>query len=212
MRRLSPLLAMALISSTNPALAAIDNAVHQKCLEARDYEECIKAFKTKSEEEIEAEKREAKVKQKNTLNVVFQDFYDKYVVLNRKNPEPAMNLYDYHVRKVLGDLPFDEITLIECRDLIDSIKGKRAPQTVYSILKQCWIHQHGRGFLKPSATNPFLILKSPQVKQSVRDRLITDEEMRILWIGLGQAHKKVEIGVKLLTHTACRTKEINSLR
>ena len=159
--------------------------------------------------EIEAEKREAKVKQKNTLNVVFQDFYDKYVVLNRKNPEPAMNLYDYHVRKVLGDLPFDEITLIECRDLIDSIKGKRSPQTVYSLLKQCWIHQHGRGFLEPTATNPFLILKAPQVKSTVRDRLITDEELRILWIGLGQANKKVELGVKLLTHTACRSKEIN---
>jgi len=159
--------------------------------------------------EIEAEKREAKVKQKNTLNVVFQDFYDKYVVLNRKNPEPAMNLYDYHVRKVLGDLAFDEITLIECRDLIDSIKGKRSPQTVYSLLKQCWIHQHGRGFLEPTATNPFLILKAPQVKSSVRDRLITDEELRILWIGLGQINKKVELGVKLLTHTACRSKEIN---
>ena len=160
--------------------------------------------------EKEAEQREAKVREKNTLNVVWQDFYDKYILLNRKCPEKAMDIYNYHVRKVLGDLPFDEITLIECRDLIDSIKGKRTPQTVYSILKQCWVHQHGRGFLEPSATNPFLILKSPQVKQSVRDRLITDEEMRILWIGLGQANKKVEIGVKLLAHTACRTKEINS--
>ena len=159
--------------------------------------------------EKEAEQRQEQVRQKNTLNVVFQDFYDKYVVLNRKNPEPAMNLYDYHVRKVLGDLPFDEITLIECRDLIDSIKGKRSPQTVYSLLKQCWIHQHGRGFLEPTATNPFLILKAPQVKSTVRDRLITDEELRILWIGLGQANKKVELGVKLLTHTACRSKEIN---
>ncbi len=160
--------------------------------------------------EKEAEQREAKVREKNTLNVVWQDFYDRYILLNRKCPEKAMDIYNYHVREVLGDLPFDEITLIECRDLIDSIKGKRTPQTVYSILKQCWVHQHGRGFLEPSATNPFLILKSPQVKQSVRDRLITDEEMRILWIGLGQANKKVEIGVKLLAHTACRTKEINS--
>ena len=160
--------------------------------------------------EKEAEQREAKVREKNTLNVVWQDFYDRYILLNRKCPEKAMDIYNYHVRKVLGDLPFDEITLVECRDLIDSIKGKRTPQTVYSILKQCWVHQHGRGFLEPSATNPFLILKSPQVKQSVRDRLITDKEMRILWIGLGQANKKVEIGVKLLAHTACRTKEINS--
>jgi integrase len=105
---------------------------------------------------------------------------------------------------------FSDIDLIHCRDLIDSIKGKRAPHTTYQLLKQCWIHQHGRGFLEPQATNPFLILKPPVIENRIRDRLITDEELKTLWEQLPTRDRRVELGAKLLIHTACRVGEINS--
>lgn len=154
--------------------------------------------------------RQEYLKNKYTLNYVFEDFMEKYISKARKKPNDVLNHYNYHVREKLGDMIFEEINLIDCRDLIDSIKGKRQGHTIYQILKQCWIHQHGRGFLEPSATNPFLILKPPVIDKRIRDRLITDEEMKILWDKLRTRDRRVELGAKLLIHTACRVGEINS--
>jgi integrase len=156
--------------------------------------------------------RLTQLKNKYTLNYVFEDFMDNYIYKARKRPEEFLGHYNCHVREKLGDMVFEDINLIHCRDLIDSIKGKRAPHTIYQLLKQCWIHQHGRGFLEPQATNPFLILKPPVLDKRIRDRLITDEEMKILWEKLPTRDRRVELGAKLLVHTACRVGEINSNR
>ncbi len=158
------------------------------------------------------ESKLAELKNKYTLNYVFEDFMDNYIYKARKRPEEFLGHYNCHVREKLGDMVFEDINLIHCRDLIDSIKGKRAPHTIYQLLKQCWIHQHGRGFLEPQATNPFLILKPPVLDKRIRDRLITDEEMKILWEKLPTKDRRVELGAKLLVHTACRVGEINSNR
>ena len=148
------------------------------------------------------------------LNFVFEDFYNDYIVHNRKHPTAVMNIYNCHVRNKIGHLRFDQITLIECRDLIDSIKknrSNRTAETVYSILKQCFLHQHARGYLEPQATNPFLILKKPTGYKTIRDRLITDEELNILWKKLHNKREPVtELACKLLIHTACRVNEINN--
>ena len=159
---------------------------------------------------------------KNTLNYVFEDFYQRYLKVSRKHPTRAMDTYDTHVRNKLGNMQFDEITLIECRDLIDSLSGKRTPTVVYELLKQCWVYQHGRGFLEPTATNPFLILQKPITAKNVRNRLITDSEMNVLWNVLSKLPNKprlnpnqikdaqqIELGAKLLVHTACRVGELN---
>ena len=44
MRLLSPAVAAALLALGAPALAGVDDAVHKKCLEARDYKGCVEAF------------------------------------------------------------------------------------------------------------------------------------------------------------------------
>ena len=156
------------------------------------------------------QERQESLKNKYTLNYVFEDFMENYISKARKKPDDVLRHYNCHVREKLGDMIFEEINLIDCRDLIDSIQGKRQGHTIYQILKQCWIHQHGRGFLEPSATNPFLILKPPVIDKRIRDRLITDEEMKILWDKLATRDRRVELGAKLLIHTACRVGEINS--
>tara|TARA_A100001011_G_scaffold389188_1_gene470216 strand:+ start:837 stop:1430 length:594 start_codon:yes stop_codon:yes gene_type:complete len=53
-------------------------------------------------------------------------------------------------------------------------------------------------------------LKPPVIDKRIRDRLITDEEMKILWDKLSTRDRRVELGAKLLIHTACRAGEINS--
>ena len=178
---------------------------------------------------IEEKKAEEKAKRlteltnKHSLNYVFEDFYQRYLEVSRKHPTRAMDTYNTHVRNKLGEMQFDEITLIECRDLIDSLSGKRTPTVVYELLKQCWVYQHGRGFLEPTATNPFLILQKPIAPRNVRNRLITDSEMNVLWEKLSKLKNKkglnrmqikyaqqIELGAKLLVHTACRVGELNN--
>ena len=175
-------------------------------------------LRQKTDNDIDPQKEKAELERnqtlrnKYTLNYVFEDFMDNYIYKARKRPEEFLGHYNCHVRDKIGHMIFEDIHLIHCRDLIDSIKGKRAPHTVYQLLKQCWIHQHGRGFLEPQATNPFLILKPPVLDKRIRDRLITDEELKILWEQLPTRDKRVELGAKLLVHTACRVGEINSNR
>ncbi len=175
-------------------------------------------LRQKTDNDIDPQKEKAELernqtlKNKYTLNYVFEDFMDNYIYKARKRPQEFLGHYNCHVRDKIGTMIFEDIHLIHCRDLIDSIKGKRAPHTVYQLLKQCWIHQHGRGFLEPQATNPFLILKPPVLDKRIRDRLITDEELKILWEQLPTRDRRVELGAKLLVHTACRVGEINSNR
>jgi len=55
MRLLSPTIATALIALGLPAVAEVDDAVHEKCSEAIDYNWCIEVFSTIAETESENE-------------------------------------------------------------------------------------------------------------------------------------------------------------
>lgn len=128
MRRLSPLLAMALISATGPALAEIDDAVHQKCLEARDYEGCIKAFNTKSDEQIEAE-RIAKEKK----DAIKARTVSSFGFMRKTFEDMAASVVV--VVKVFKDSPAERFGLKE-GDVIEFINGEQTSQMTESEISK----------------------------------------------------------------------------
>lgn len=55
MRLLSLLAAPALLSVAMPAMADSDEAVHKKCLEARDYKGCVESFSVSTQKSVKDE-------------------------------------------------------------------------------------------------------------------------------------------------------------
>jgi integrase len=200
--------------------------------QAREWLERLKAAHAAGTlETLEAEldahlRRRARVadpapESRRLFRAVAEEFYSDDILKNRKRPEDARDVLDRDLLPALGARPLDEITTLDCRDVIKRVVARGAPVhagKVLATLKQLFNWAQANGFTDRNPSAP-LRGRHIGVEVNVSDRFLATEEIPIFWAALDAAaeadrpahrrlHPATAAGLRLLLLTAARTGEL----
>ena len=120
---------------------------------------------------------------------VAEEFYRDEIEKRRKRPKDARHILDVDILPVLGARPLDDITTLECRDVVKRTIDRGAPVhagKVLATLKQLFGWAQSNGYTE---RNPAAPLKGDRIGVEVNasDRWLTDVEIPIFWRALDAA-------------------------
>lgn len=165
---------------------------------------------------------------RRTFKSTAEAFFAEDIGVNRKHPEDVRAMLDHDLLPALGHKILDEITTLDCRDVIrrivtgrDRPNGRAAPVhagKVLSTLKQFFNWAQANGF---TDRNPAFPLKARHlgVEVNASDRWLDADEIRLVWDALDRAlqadrpaHRRLRpataAAIRILLLTAVRTGEL----
>ena len=126
---------------------------------------------------------------RRTFAQIAEEFYADDIKKNRKRPEDARAILDNDLLPVLGARPFDEITTLECRDVVKRTIARGAKThagKVLQTLKQLWNYSQANGFTERNPPAP-LEGRKIGVEQNESSRVLSAEEIPVFWKALDAA-------------------------
>lgn len=157
-----------------------------------------------------AAKREARNAPKGSFEAVADEWLKRDQAANRSYAEVKRTI-DRDVKPVWRDRPIKSITRRDVRDLVDGIADRGAvtlARRVHSYLHRMFRWCVGRDLME---TNPAADLPKPGAELR-RDRVLTDDELRLVWDAAESVGWPFGPAAKLLILTAARREEITALR
>ena len=162
-----------------------------------------------------AVKKEAKAERKAAPTVAdfIEEFYDRKLKGTRSGKE-RKRLLTYDVLPKLGHKKMIDVTRRDITDLLDDIED-RAPivrNRVYSVMHLMFKTAIKRCVIEASPCTDF-----DKVAETHRERVLTDEEIKLLWAALDTNNKAVDIYVvtklalKMILLTGQRPGEIRGM-
>jgi integrase len=156
-----------------------------------------------------------------TVNDVAREFI-AVLRRRRKRPEAARQLLEANVLPEIGDLPAAEVRkrdLVRVTDAIVARGSKTTANRVHSLLKQMFSVAVDRDLIE---TAPGFPRERPGGEEKPRTRVLSDDEISLLWQGLDDLTpdgkrgigitRPLALAIKLLLVTAQRRGEIASAR
>ncbi|MDP6730468.1 MAG: tyrosine-type recombinase/integrase, partial [SAR324 cluster bacterium] len=143
---------------------------------------------------------------------LFMRFDESYLTPRRKNPYEDRRLIRRNLLEQFGNKPAEGITPKQAAEFFQKI-ASRAPVTanrLCSVTNQMFEWGIGSGLLE---INPFRRVKRPGGRETPRERVLSDREIKAFWHGLVSFRNlSIQIGFKLLLVTAQRRGELSSAR
>ena len=159
--------------------------------------------------DIANEKKQARAAQADSIDAVVQRFIERHV---RRNYRPrslkeAERLLRVHVVSSWRGRAIDSITRRDIRDLLDKIVDGGAPivaNRVHSITRKLfnWCLEH-----EIIAVSPCVGIKPP-IEENSRDRVLDDEELKLVWRAADNLGPPFGLVVQLLILTGQRRGEV----
>ncbi|MDG2228555.1 MAG: tyrosine-type recombinase/integrase [Gammaproteobacteria bacterium] len=147
---------------------------------------------------------------KKSLNVLelFDQFDQHFLTPRRRNPYEDRRLIQKDLFDEFADRSVEDISPLEAGKFFQSVAA-RAPVTanrLSSVTKQMFEWGIQQGLIE---TNPFQRIKRPGGQELPKERILSDDEIRIFWKeGLNGRNPSTWIGLKLLLVTAQRRGEL----
>ena len=161
------------------------------------------------------EKLNARVRaEDNTVKALVASWFTGYVEKTRKNTKQVKQQIDADIIPLLGDCQLDQLQTIHISQALDKIVKRGAPihaNRVLSTLKQLFNYGVSRGHL---IVNPAANIRAKDIggKESPRERVLTIEEIKKLWLFLDTDKCKMAFhtksAIKLILLTGVRTAEL----
>lgn len=177
---------------------------------ARDkFEAARKLMKNGIDPMAIAEQKEEDRRKAPTVSELFADYMVRHAKLNKRKSSWSEDerLFKANVEPVLGRRKAADIKKRDCIDLLDSYTDRPALcQNILSLTRKLFNFAVEKDILEHT---PFLGVKSP-VKLESRSRVLTEDEVRKLWIALPKAAMSEEVKkiIKLLLLTGQRVGEV----
>jgi integrase len=113
-------------------------------------------------------------------------------------------IFERHVFPALGSRPISEIKRSDVIRMLDALQGDRIHDLVLAILSKLfnWWAIRDEDFKSP-------IIRGMAKGSKSRDRMLSDEELRAVWIATVDSHYGAY--VRLLLLTACRRNEVRDM-
>lgn len=179
-------------------------------------------FKTKKQAQIALAKLLEDVEKNGVDNkpsvVTFQQLYDKWLAQHRMNVKPstiALNrrFVEGHVLPYLGDCKLNEITVLQCQDLVNKWFNQGYKQYPYFRKVTAQIMRYGEA-MEIMNSNPMSKTILPRAKEEEKKlQFYTKEEMNHFFECLKDFGNFKQLAFfRLLAFTGCRKSEVLSLQ
>lgn len=126
------------------------------------------------------------------------------ITKNRQN-------FQNHIKPVLGDMIVNHTTKTHWLHLFDAMGRRVVTGQMLSLMKRAFRFCHNRGVIE---VNPLSELRTSDVavNAAMKDRVLTDDEIRIIWQALKELPSRQQIVMKFLLMTGCRSTEIRTAK
>ncbi|WP_293797436.1 site-specific integrase [uncultured Pantoea sp.] len=126
------------------------------------------------------------------------------ITKNRQN-------FQNHIKPVLGDMIVNHTTKTHWLHLFDAMGRRVVTGQILSLMKRAFRFCHNRGVIE---VNPLSELRTSDVAVTagMKDRVLTDDEIRIIWQALKELPSRQQIVMKFLLMTGCRSTEIRTAK
>ncbi len=155
-----------------------------------------------------------KAKQNHTLEKLMLSWYFGYIDKNRKQPLQIKQQIDADIIPLLGHMALEKIQARDITKALDTIVHRGSPvhaNKVLSTIKQALNYATSRGEL---AANPAMNIRARDIGglEKARERFLTLEEIKALWLFLDSDATKMTIhmkfAIKIILLTGVRTAEL----
>ncbi len=155
-----------------------------------------------------------KTKQIHTMEKLVLSWYTGYIKKNRKQPQQIKQLIDADIIPLLGHMELEKIQARDITKALDTIVNRGAPvhaNKVLSTIKQALNYASSRGEL---TANPAANIRTRDIGglEKPRERFLTLEEIKLLWLFLDSDSSKIslhiKLGIKIILLTGVRTAEL----
>ena len=162
---------------------------------------------------IEHQKQE-KSREIYTVEKLFTDWYNAYIVKNRKRPLDVKKQIDADIIPLLGHKALETLQTIDITRSLDVIVNRGAPilaNRILSSLKQAFNYAVSRGNIQQ---NPAASIRAKDIGGTERpsERFLTLDEIRTIWQFLDsnqcQMSLQTKSAIKIVILTGVRTAEI----
>lgn len=149
-----------------------------------------------------------------TVGELADDWYDKYIAVNRKQPKQIKQQIDADIIPALGKIKLEDITTRKLVLILEKIVERGAnvhANKVLSTLKQMFNYGISKGIVN---INPLQNTKAMDVggKETPRERNLTMEEIKTIWLYLDSKNHRMRkytvLAIKLLILSGCRLSEV----
>jgi integrase len=145
-----------------------------------------------------------------TFGDALDQFIDKYAKRETRGWKETSRVFDKYVKPELGDYRLDAITTLQIRNLIEA-KAETAPymaNRMLAYLRKFFNWASERDMVDAS---PVSAIKPPG-KENARDRILSDDEIRLAWDAFDEMGWPFGQAFKLLLITGQRRDEVAKMR
>src|SRR4051794_16940116 len=153
----------------------------------------------------------AQVRPPDTVASVAAEYVERHAQRNTRRPEEVERLFRLYLVPAFGDRDIKTLTRRDIRDLIDGIidagkpvQANRVQAAIHAMLT--WAVEREIIEINPAAG------LRRQTKETARDRVLTNDEVRAVWIAVDKLGYPAGPLIKLLILTASRRNEIREMR
>ncbi|QBR83839.1 site-specific integrase [Legionella israelensis] len=187
----------------------------------RLHREALAVLESSKDPAVEKQKRKIAVRDSSTIGGLIDEYIEKWAKPNKRSWRADERCLNKDIRPVWGKRKVSEITRRDIILLLDNIKDRGAPIQANRVLA-CVSKMFNFAIERDITPNNPCAGVKPVAKENRRDRVLTDEEIRILWQGLDQTttsdstqhiicmSEQVKLALKLQLVTAQRKGEVIS--
>ncbi len=149
-----------------------------------------------------------------TIGELANNWYEKYISVNRKQPKQIKQIIDANIIPALGKIKLNDVTTRKLVLALEKIVERGAntqANKALSALKQMYNYGISKGIV---TINPLQNTKAMDIggKETPRERTLSMEELKTVWLYLDskkhRMRKYTVLAIKLLILSGCRMSEI----
>ena len=141
------------------------------------------------------------------------DYWEEHYAKPERLVKLHKNKKDFqnHIKPVLGSMIVNHTTKMHWLQLFDGMGRRVVTGLVLSLMQRVFRFCHNRGVID---INPIADLRRADVAiaAAMKDRVLSDDEMRIIWGALDDLPSRQQIVMRFLMLTGCRSTEIRTAR
>ncbi len=155
----------------------------------------------------------SKTRRRQAVDLAFSSYADQFVDLYLKDRWKDWKLGEAviknHVKPVLRDKPLPEINRAALNPIWDSLRDRPAvARLTFATMRKFFRWSVGRGDIERS---PLEGIEAPQAAPA-RDRVLSDQELRLVWVCAAKAGHLFDSAIRLLVVTGQRRDEVAGLQ
>ena len=157
----------------------------------KNHRDAQRVLETGKDPAFEKQKEKSATRDASTINALIEEYIEKWAKPNKRSWESDQRCLEINIKKPWGKRKAAEITRRDVNLLLDEIKERGAPvqaNRVLACIRKMFNFAIERDLLQ---SNPCTGIKA--TKENSCDRVLTEDELRIIWLALSQKYNPEDL-------------------